>query len=137
MRHEHHQPTKSAGCSQHGGRVPGHDRGSYTNHAGGTGGDTTCCLGSDQQAAASAKDPVCGMSVDPHSAKHRAEHNGHPFYFCSAGCRTKFLADPNGTSTRPEAKAAPVPGGHGLYLPDAPRGRADRAGLVPVLRHGA
>lgn len=40
------------------------------------------------------KDPVCGMSVDPHTAKHRAEHNGHPFYFCSAGCRTKFIADP-------------------------------------------
>src|SRR4051794_10391918 len=40
------------------------------------------------------KDPVCGMSVDPHTAKHRAEHGGRPYYFCSAGCRTKFLADP-------------------------------------------
>ena len=39
-------------------------------------------------------DPVCGMSVDPHTAKHRAEHGGHPHYFCSAGCRTKFVADP-------------------------------------------
>jgi P-type Cu+ transporter len=40
------------------------------------------------------KDPVCGMWVDPHTAKHRAEHEGRPYYFCSAGCRTKFLADP-------------------------------------------
>ena len=39
-------------------------------------------------------DPVCGMTVDPHTAKHRAEYRGHPYYFCSAGCRTKFVADP-------------------------------------------
>lgn len=40
------------------------------------------------------KDPVCGMGVDPHTAKHRAEHEGHPNYFCSDGCREKFVADP-------------------------------------------
>jgi Cu+-exporting ATPase len=39
-------------------------------------------------------DPVCGMSVDPHTAKHQADYRGHPYYFCSAGCRTKFAADP-------------------------------------------
>ena len=39
------------------------------------------------------KDPVCGMSVDPHTAAHRATHDGHPYYFCSAGCKTKFLAE--------------------------------------------
>ncbi|HZP70971.1 MAG TPA: heavy metal translocating P-type ATPase [Pseudolabrys sp.] len=39
-------------------------------------------------------DPVCGMSVDPHTAKHRAAHRGHTYYFCSAGCRTKFVSDP-------------------------------------------
>ena len=39
-------------------------------------------------------DPVCGMMVDPHTAKHRADHHGHTFYFCSAGCRTKFISDP-------------------------------------------
>ncbi|HEX5213595.1 MAG TPA: heavy metal translocating P-type ATPase [Pseudolabrys sp.] len=39
-------------------------------------------------------DPVCGMTVDPHTAKHRADYQGHPYYFCSAGCRTKFIADP-------------------------------------------
>ncbi len=40
------------------------------------------------------KDPVCGMRVDPASAKHRAEHAGATYYFCSAGCRAKFVADP-------------------------------------------
>src|SRR5262245_17578894 len=39
-------------------------------------------------------DPVCGMTVDPHTAKHRHTHQGHPYYFCSAGCRTRFAADP-------------------------------------------
>jgi Cu+-exporting ATPase len=39
-------------------------------------------------------DPVCGMTVDPHTAKFRAEHHGHTYYFCAAGCRSKFIADP-------------------------------------------
>ena len=34
------------------------------------------------------------MTVDPHKAKHRADHRGHTYYFCSAGCRAKFVADP-------------------------------------------
>ncbi|WP_024514920.1 heavy metal translocating P-type ATPase [Bradyrhizobium sp. Tv2a-2] len=39
-------------------------------------------------------DPVCGMSVDPATSKHRFEHHGETFHFCSAGCRAKFAADP-------------------------------------------
>jgi P-type Cu+ transporter len=39
-------------------------------------------------------DPVCGMTVDPRAAKHRADHRGHTYYFCSAGCRSKFISDP-------------------------------------------
>ena len=44
-----------------------------------------------------AKDPVCGMSVDPATAKHKAEHAGAAYYFCSAGCREKFIAEPRDT----------------------------------------
>ena len=40
------------------------------------------------------KDPVCGMTVDPQTAKHRTRHEGHDYFFCSAGCRGKFEADP-------------------------------------------
>jgi P-type Cu+ transporter len=40
------------------------------------------------------KDPVCGMSVDPAPAKHRTEHEGGIYYFCSARCREKFVGDP-------------------------------------------
>jgi Cu+-exporting ATPase len=52
-----------------------------------------------------ATDPVCGMKVDPHATQHRAEHEGRPYYFCSAGCRGKFRADPG----RYLAKAARAP----------------------------
>jgi len=41
-----------------------------------------------------AVDPVCSMTVDPHTAKYRADYHGHPYYFCSAGCRTKFVNGP-------------------------------------------
>ena len=34
------------------------------------------------------------MSVDPASAKHKFEHGGKAYYFCCAGCREKFRADP-------------------------------------------
>ena len=43
---------------------------------------------------AAARDPVCGMTVDPAKAKHHAEHAGHSYVFCSARCREKFNADP-------------------------------------------
>ncbi len=38
-------------------------------------------------------DPVCGMTVAP-DAPHHALHEGHDYRFCSAGCRSKFIADP-------------------------------------------
>jgi xanthine dehydrogenase accessory factor len=41
-----------------------------------------------------ARDPVCGMTVDVTRARHRSEHEGRPFFFCSAGCRRQFDADP-------------------------------------------
>ena len=39
-------------------------------------------------------DPVCGMMLEPDRAKHRAEHAGHSYFFCSAKCREKFTAEP-------------------------------------------
>ncbi len=41
-----------------------------------------------------ARDPVCGMTVDPENSKHRFEYRGETFHFCCAGCRNKFAADP-------------------------------------------
>ena len=45
-------------------------------------------------APARVADPVCGMSVDPATTPHHATHGGQDYAFCSAGCRGKFLADP-------------------------------------------
>ncbi|OOG56733.1 heavy metal translocating P-type ATPase [Rhodanobacter sp. C03] len=52
------------------------------------------------------KDPVCGMTVDPHTAKHHAEHDGDTYHFCSARCREKFVAEP---SAYLEGRAIPLP----------------------------
>jgi Cu+-exporting ATPase len=41
------------------------------------------------------KDPVCGMNVNPATAKHAHEHAGKNFYFCCAGCAEKFKANPH------------------------------------------
>lgn len=40
------------------------------------------------------KDPVCGMSVSEDSA-HNVHHLGEDYYFCSAGCRNKFVDNPD------------------------------------------
>src|SRR5262249_16015469 len=45
-------------------------------------------------ASRDAKDPVCGMAVDPHTTPHQASHAGIDYFFCSSRCRTKFEADP-------------------------------------------
>ncbi len=63
---------------------------------------------SDEHAAAI--DPVCGMTVDPAKTTHHAEHQGKAYYFCSAGCRTRFVTDPNaylGTKPFPAPSATP------------------------------
>jgi Cu+-exporting ATPase len=55
----------------------------------------SCCSGRGHSATATGiLDPVCGMTVDPHSAKHRADYHGRTYYFCSARCREKFAAEP-------------------------------------------
>ena len=54
------------------------------------------------QAPREAIDPVCGMSVTIAGARHTAEAGGVRYYFCCAGCRTKFLAEP---SRYPAARA--------------------------------
>jgi xanthine dehydrogenase accessory factor len=41
-----------------------------------------------------AKDPVCGMSVNPGKARHKSEYTGTAFYFCCAGCKQAFDREP-------------------------------------------
>jgi xanthine dehydrogenase accessory factor len=39
-------------------------------------------------------DPVCGMTVEVATARHRSVHEGTTYYFCSAGCLERFERDP-------------------------------------------
>jgi Cu+-exporting ATPase len=78
------------------------------------------------------KDPVCGMSVDPHRSKHRADHGGRTYHFCSAGCRTKFLADPSRYLDAKAAETAPVPPGTIYTCPMHPEVRQVGPGACPI-----
>jgi Cu+-exporting ATPase len=40
------------------------------------------------------RDPVCGMTVDPGTAKFTYSHRGRNYYFCCAHCLEKFKTDP-------------------------------------------
>jgi len=77
-------------------------------------------------------DPVCGMTVDPLSAKHRATYQGRDYYFCSAGCKAKFEGDPARYLSAEKAKAAPVPEGTIYTCPMHPEIRQQGPGACPI-----
>lgn len=41
-----------------------------------------------------AKDPVCGMEVDPSTAQQKTEYQGQTYYFCAPGCKRAFESEP-------------------------------------------
>lgn len=88
------------------------------------------CCSQHGAAAVLAKDPVCGMDVDPHNAKHTAMHEGRPYYFCCAGCRSKFLGDPARYLHPREAE--PVPAGATYTCPMHPEVRQEGPGACPI-----
>ncbi|SFV32356.1 heavy metal translocating P-type ATPase [Hyphomicrobium facile] len=95
----------------------------------------SCCSSHDHAAPTHAgivKDPVCGMTVDPNTAKHHADHDGKTYYFCSAGCRTKFIADPIKYLKPEAAKAEPVPAGAIYTCPMHPEIRQAGPGFCPI-----
>jgi Cu+-exporting ATPase len=78
------------------------------------------------------KDPVCGMNVDPHTAENRATYSGHTYYFCCAGCREKFVADPEKYLSAEAADAEPVPEGAIYTCPMHPEIRQVGPGSCPI-----
>ena len=54
----------------------------------------TSKLATSSQSSALERDPVCGMNVNPATAKHVWEYSGKKYYFCCAHCVEKFKADP-------------------------------------------
>lgn len=49
---------------------------------------------SSEQTARQAIDPICGMTVNTATTRHRAVFSGRTYYFCCGGCRAQFLTDP-------------------------------------------
>ena len=41
-----------------------------------------------------AKDPVCGMEVDPAKAAATSSYEGATYYFCSRSCKEDFDREP-------------------------------------------
>lgn len=96
-------------------------------------GHAGCASKAADDPAGTVKDPVCGMQVDPHTTPHRVEHAGHPYYFCSSGCRTKFLADPVKYLTASETSAPePVEEGTIYTCPMHPDVRQVGPGSCPI-----
>jgi Cu+-exporting ATPase len=92
------------------------------------------------------KDPVCGMTVTEQS-QHQAEHAGHCYYFCSAGCKTKFNANPEqftasksfvaaahsvSSTASPGATHKPGTAGAVYTCPMHPEIRQDKPGNCPI-----
>ena len=75
-------------------------------------------------------DPVCGMKVDPASAR-RVEFEGRLFHFCSDRCRTKFEAEP-ARYLAPDPVPAPAPAGTIYTCPMHPEIRQVGPGSCPI-----
>ncbi|MCR5882287.1 heavy metal translocating P-type ATPase [Rhizobacter sp. J219] len=83
------------------------------------------------EGASTLKDPVCGMTVTEQSP-HRLEHEGRPYYFCSARCRGKFEAEPaRYLAPAAPAPAAPAETGTVYTCPMHPEIRQDQPGNCP------
>jgi Cu+-exporting ATPase len=84
------------------------------------------------EGAAVAVDPVCGMTVDPHTTAHRHASRGRTYYFCSAGCRAKFAADPDTYLSPADRTAGPAPAGTLYTCPMHPQIRQLGPGACPI-----
>ncbi|MDW5443506.1 heavy metal translocating P-type ATPase [Polaromonas sp. SM01] len=83
------------------------------------------------------KDPVCGMTVTDKSP-HVLQHEGKPLHFCSAGCQSKFAADPAkytsaslGSASPPPRTTEAAPVGAVYTCPMHPEIRQDHPGHCP------
>ncbi|MFW2828395.1 heavy metal translocating P-type ATPase [uncultured Sphingomonas sp.] len=90
-----------------------------------------CCSG-HVAAPGAVTDPVCGMHVDPGATAHHAEHEDARYHFCSAGCRAKFVADPE-RYLKPQAAALSVPSSAAAWTcPMHPEIRRNAPGTCPI-----
>jgi len=124
-------PAGSLDVFSHPAYIPPHGIGCKTSKTAVKPDGHRCGSDGGHHGAAKAVDPVCGMTVDPSASKHRFEHGGHLYHFCSAGCRTKFAADPKAylDKTAPQAE---VPEGAIYTCPMHPQIRQIGPGNCPI-----
>ena len=94
----------------------------------------SCCggkHGDGDKAAATAIDPVCGMSVSRETAKHRFLYGGRHYFFCSARCRERFEAEPEKFLQASERQPA-APAGVIYTCPMHPEVRQLGPGSCPI-----
>ena len=88
-----------------------------------------------QARAAKTKDPVCGMDVDPDTAKYKNDYQGKTYHFCSAGCLAKFQAKPEHYARTQvaggAAQAAAVPKAQVYVCPMCPEVRESKPVACP------
>jgi Cu+-exporting ATPase len=133
------EPKKAGGscCGGHGAHAghahddPAHAHDHTQDHAGHSHPHAGHSHAGHDHAAHMAKDPVCGMDVDPHTATLRADHKGITYYFCAPGCRTKFIANPD-KYFGDKGPAEPVPEGTEYTCPMHPEIRQIGPGSCPI-----
>jgi Cu+-exporting ATPase len=99
-------------------------------------GNGGCCCAAKASggpaAGAQETDPVCGMTVDPATAKHAFSHAGTIFHFCSAGCQGKFASDPGKYLAKSQAAPPPAVPGAIYTCPMHPQIRQAGPGSCPI-----
>jgi Cu+-exporting ATPase len=81
--------------------------------------------------AVSVLDPVCGMRVNPATAKHRSSHDSRDYSFCSARCHQRFEAEPGKFLARKAPE--PVAAAGAIYTcPMHPQVRQVGPGSCPI-----
>src|SRR5947209_19529575 len=82
---------------------------------------------------ATATDPVCGMTVDPATARAKSTYEGHSYYFCCPSCKQKFEADPRRylSGVAPEPMSPPAAAGTLYTCPMHPEVQQDHPGSCP------
>ncbi|MGF6430389.1 MULTISPECIES: heavy metal translocating P-type ATPase [Bradyrhizobium] len=96
----------------------------------------SCCGGKHDHdttpaEAAFAIDPVCGMKVNPATAKHRFSYKGEEYLFCSGRCRERFEAEPE-KFLKPREPEPPAPAGTIYTCPMHPEVRQVGPGSCPI-----
>ncbi|MEW4467758.1 heavy metal translocating P-type ATPase [Parasphingorhabdus sp. JC815] len=78
-------------------------------------------------------DPVCGMTVDPGKSVHHSEYQDKEYHFCSAGCKSKFAAEPERYLSGDHMSAQePMPAGTIYTCPMDPEIRQEGPGTCPI-----